>query len=84
MVKASHPVQAHEETDKAHNHHPHPSNGERNDSENVLVDVFRWSRCKKPLPQKVMRSVGIPLPLEYVEVHLEVSVLLRRPLIFLF
>ncbi|XP_022717557.1 zinc finger CCCH domain-containing protein 13-like isoform X2 [Durio zibethinus] len=28
----------------------------------------RWSRCKKPLPQKVMRSIGIPLPLEHVEV----------------
>ncbi|KAJ6292192.1 hypothetical protein OIU76_024164 [Salix suchowensis] len=34
----------------------------------VHIDVFRWSRCKKPLPQKVMQSVGIPLPLEHVQV----------------
>ncbi|KAL6225580.1 hypothetical protein ACLB2K_004429 [Fragaria x ananassa] len=34
----------------------------------VHEDVFRWSRCKKPLPQKVTRSLGIPLPLEHVEV----------------
>lgn len=75
MVKATHSSQVHEETEKSHNHHPHSSNGEKNDSENILIDVFRWSRCKKPLPQKVMRSVGIPLPLEYVEVHLKFSFL---------
>ncbi|GLT41418.1 hypothetical protein SLA2020_154840 [Shorea laevis] len=46
-------------------------NGEKNDSDNTLVDVFHWSRCKKPLPQKVMRSIGIPLPLEHVEVSEE-------------
>ncbi|KAJ6707651.1 hypothetical protein OIU85_027966 [Salix viminalis] len=68
MVKATQASQVHEETEKSHNHHPHSSNGEKNDSDNVLIDVFRWSRCKKPLPQKVMRSVGIPLPLEHVEV----------------
>lgn len=68
MVKAAQLIHAHEETDKSHNHHPHSSNGEKNDSDNILIDVFRWSRCKKPLPQKIMRSVGIPLPLEYVEV----------------
>ncbi|KAG0488829.1 hypothetical protein HPP92_007640 [Vanilla planifolia] len=33
-----------------------------------IVDVFRWSRCKKALPQKVMRSIGIPLPVEHLEV----------------
>ncbi|KAK4370950.1 hypothetical protein RND71_010425 [Anisodus tanguticus] len=33
-----------------------------------MVEVFKWSCCKKPLPQKLMRSVGIPLPLEHVEV----------------
>lgn len=36
--------------------------------ENTMVDMFRLSRCKKPLPQKLMQSVGIPLPLEHVEV----------------
>ncbi|KAL4311995.1 hypothetical protein GQ457_01G007820 [Hibiscus cannabinus] len=72
MVKAATASQAHEaDTEKSQNHHSHSSNGEKNDSDNVLVDVFRWSRCKKPLPQKVMRSIGIPLPLEHVEVLVE-------------
>ncbi|GLT41415.1 hypothetical protein SLA2020_154810 [Shorea laevis] len=43
-------------------------NSEKNYSDDTMVDVFRWSRCKKPLPQKVMRSIGIPLPREHVEV----------------
>jgi len=59
-------TQVHEETDKFHSHHPHSSNGEKHDCDNVLFDVFRWSCCKKPQPQKVMQSVGIPL--EHVEV----------------
>ncbi|KAL9344263.1 hypothetical protein Peur_061938 [Populus x canadensis] len=67
MVKVMQASQVHEETNKIHNHHPHSSNGEKHDFDNVLIDVFRWSRCKKPLPQKVMQSVGIPLPLEHVE-----------------
>ncbi|PPD95947.1 hypothetical protein GOBAR_DD07036 [Gossypium barbadense] len=72
MVKATVASQAHEaDTEKSQNHHSHSSNGEKNDSENTLIDVFRWSRCKKPLPQKVMRSIGIPLPLEHVEVLVE-------------
>ncbi|KAL5539187.1 hypothetical protein UlMin_044344 [Ulmus minor] len=50
------------EGDKSQNHQGHGGN------EEMVIDVFRWSRCKKPLPQKVMRSVGIPLPLEHVEV----------------
>ncbi|XP_052620976.1 uncharacterized protein LOC111921911 [Lactuca sativa] len=33
-----------------------------------LVDVFRWSECKKPLPQTVMRAIGIPLPPEHLQV----------------
>lgn len=53
------------EAERLQNHHSHSANGE---CENVVVDGFRWSRCKTPLPQKVMRSVGIPLPLEHVEV----------------
>ncbi|XP_010521654.1 PREDICTED: zinc finger CCCH domain-containing protein 13 [Tarenaya hassleriana] len=64
-VQASH--SSHEaETDK--NHHAHMPNGEKTDSDNVLVDVFRWSRCKKPLPQKVMRSIGVPLPPDHIQV----------------
>ncbi|GKV29324.1 hypothetical protein SLEP1_g38261 [Rubroshorea leprosula] len=43
-------------------------NGEKNDSDDTTVDISRWSRCKKPLPQKVMRSIRIPLPREHVEV----------------
>ncbi|KAJ8765292.1 hypothetical protein K2173_011989 [Erythroxylum novogranatense] len=68
MVKAGQCTLPHEETEKVHNHHQHSSNGDKTDSDTVLIDAFRWSRCKKPLPQKVMRSVGIPLPVEYVEV----------------
>ncbi|XP_048233090.1 zinc finger CCCH domain-containing protein 13 isoform X1 [Ricinus communis] len=68
MVKATQLIHGHEETVKSHNHHTHFSNGEKSESDNILIDIFRWSRCKKPLPQKVMRSVGIPLSSEYVEV----------------
>ncbi|XP_077249655.1 uncharacterized protein LOC143889371 [Tasmannia lanceolata] len=32
-----------------------------------IIDVFRWSRCKKPLPQKAMLSIGVPLPVEHLE-----------------
>ncbi|KAK9162092.1 hypothetical protein Syun_002994 [Stephania yunnanensis] len=58
------------ETHKPRPHNTHGQNGERNttDRDNVAADVFRWSRCKKPLPQKVMCSIGIPLPLEHLEV----------------
>eukprot|EP00253_Pinus_taeda_P004158 PITA_04158 len=31
------------------------------------VDRYKWARCKQPLPQKVMRSIGVPLPPEHVE-----------------
>lgn len=69
MVKAMQSSQAHEsETEKSQNHHLHSTNGDRNECDNMVIDAFRWSRCKKPLPQKVMRSIGIPLPLEHVEV----------------
>ncbi len=71
MVKAIPASLVHDvEMEKSQNHHSHSTNGERNDCDNMVIDVFRWSRCKKPLPQKFMRSVGIPLPLEYVEVLL--------------
>lgn len=58
------------ESEKHQSHGLHPTNGERStiDSDSVMMDVFRWSRCKKPLPQKVMRTIGIPLPLEHLEV----------------
>lgn len=50
-------------------HSYHVQNGDRNstDCENV-TDVFRWSRCKRIYPEKTMRSIGIPLPMEHVEV----------------
>lgn len=31
------------------------------------IDRYKWARCKQPLPQKVMRSIGVPLPPEHVE-----------------
>ncbi|CAN1342677.1 hypothetical protein LINPERPRIM_LOCUS39536 [Linum perenne] len=49
---------------------PHSSNGDSSDS-SILIDTFRWSRCKKPLPQKLMQSIGIPLPPEHVEMVAE-------------
>ncbi|KAL6583501.1 hypothetical protein OROMI_005579 [Orobanche minor] len=59
------------ENGRSQSHHSHLSNGERHvadgDSSSV-VDVFRWSRCKRHLPQKIMQSIGIPLSLEHVEV----------------
>ncbi|XP_010674314.2 uncharacterized protein LOC104890503 [Beta vulgaris subsp. vulgaris] len=70
IVKASSVSQTHEpESDKSQNH-VQSANGERNTAEgdNMVVDMFRWSRCKKPLPQKFMRTIGIPLPVEHVEV----------------
>uniref|UniRef100_A0ACD5ZAB9 Uncharacterized protein n=1 Tax=Avena sativa TaxID=4498 RepID=A0ACD5ZAB9_AVESA len=46
--------------------HHHSQNRDTCDHE--LRDVFRWSRCKKAMPEIVMRSIGIPLPAEQVEV----------------
>lgn len=58
------------ESEKHQPHGLHHANVERSiiDSDSVMMDVFRWSRCKKPLPQKVMRAIGIPLPLDNLEV----------------
>ncbi|CAN4105546.1 unnamed protein product [Withania somnifera] len=70
MVKIS-TSQMHEtDIDKPQTYNVHMANGEKNgvNGENTMVDMFRFSRCKKPLPQKLMQSVGIPLPLEHVEV----------------
>ena len=70
MVKDIPATQLHNPNiEKSQNDHIHSTNGDKADYDNVImIDVFRWSRCKKPLPQKVMCTVGIPLPLEYVEV----------------
>lgn len=73
MVKAGIASQALEaETERSQTHSSHATNGDRGavDGETILIDVFRWSRCKSPLPQKLMRSIGMPLPLEHVEVAL--------------
>lgn len=71
LVKATPATQAHDSgTEKSQNHHPHSANGEKSEPDHVMIDAFRWSRCKKPLPQKLMRTIGIPLPLEHVEVFL--------------
>ncbi|XP_073129825.1 uncharacterized protein [Henckelia pumila] len=58
------------ETGKTQTYNSHHSNGERNvlDGESTMVDIFRWSHCKRPLPQKIMQNMGIPLPIEYLEV----------------
>ncbi|KAI3698241.1 hypothetical protein L6452_31354 [Arctium lappa] len=42
--------------------------GGDSDGNSNLMDVFRWSECKKALPQTVMRSIGIPLPPEHLQV----------------
>ncbi|XP_058090190.1 uncharacterized protein LOC131236776 [Magnolia sinica] len=58
------------ESEKLQNHNSHATQlSDRNqaDRENT-IDVFRWSRCKKPLPHKVMHSIGIPFPIEHLEV----------------
>ncbi|KAG6737221.1 hypothetical protein POTOM_058734 [Populus tomentosa] len=45
MGKVTQASLVHEQTDKFHSHHPHSSNGEKHDCDNVLIDVFWWSRC---------------------------------------
>ncbi|EFH49619.1 hypothetical protein ARALYDRAFT_487684 [Arabidopsis lyrata subsp. lyrata] len=70
-IQASQQQSSHEamETDNNNNKSQnHLTNGDKTDSDNSLIDVFRWSRCKKPLPQKLMRSIGIPLPADHIEV----------------
>ncbi|XP_020878167.1 LOW QUALITY PROTEIN: uncharacterized protein LOC9307407 [Arabidopsis lyrata subsp. lyrata] len=70
-IQASQQQSSHEamETDNNNNKSQnHLTNGDKTDSDNSLIDVFRWSRCKKPLPQKLMRSIGVPLPADHIEV----------------
>lgn len=62
------------EHEKLQNHGLHLPNGDRNSTEReTVIDVFKWSRCKTPLPEKLMRSAGIPLPGEHLEVLLLVN-----------
>ncbi|XP_059644862.1 uncharacterized protein LOC132286526 [Cornus florida] len=71
MVKASTVSQAHETvTEKSPTHNLLSRNGEKSalDCESIMIDLFRWSRCKKPLPREVMYAIGVPLPLEHLEV----------------
>lgn len=66
------------ETGRPQINNAHSVNGERSavDGESTVVDVFRWSRVKRPLPQTSMQIIGIPLPLEHVEVILPCMLLL--------
>lgn len=71
VVKAATASHGHgSESGRPQTNNAHSTNGERSavDGESTVVDIFRWSRCKRPLPQKSMQSIGIPLPLEHVEV----------------
>ncbi|RWR92655.1 zinc finger CCCH domain-containing protein 13 isoform X2 [Cinnamomum micranthum f. kanehirae] len=58
------------ESEKLQNHNTHSAHtSDRNPTDrDCIIDVFRWSCCKRPYPQKVMRSIGIPLPVEHLEV----------------
>lgn len=60
------------ESEKLQNHNSHASQiSDRHPTDrHSIIDVFRWSRCKRPLLQKVMRSIGIPLPVDHLEVLL--------------
>ncbi|XP_039132050.1 uncharacterized protein LOC120268859 isoform X1 [Dioscorea cayenensis subsp. rotundata] len=48
--------------------HHNVQTGDKNHDRDIVTDVFRWSRCMIPLPQNLMHSVGIPLPVEHLEV----------------
>ncbi|CAD6244957.1 unnamed protein product [Miscanthus lutarioriparius] len=56
------------ETEKHQSGSHHSQNGDRGYVEHELRDVFRWSRCKKAMPENAMRSIGIPLPADQLEV----------------
>ncbi|KAL6655586.1 hypothetical protein ACP70R_006412 [Stipagrostis hirtigluma subsp. patula] len=56
------------EVGKHQNSSHHSQNGDRSSMEHEIRDVFRWSRCKKAMPESAMRSIGIPLPAEQLEV----------------
>lgn len=72
VLKAATASHAHgSETGRPQTNNTLSTNGERSavDGESTVMDIFRWSRCKRPLPQKSMQSIGIPLSLEHVEVN---------------
>ncbi|CAN6198471.1 unnamed protein product [Urochloa humidicola] len=56
------------ELEKHQNSSHHSQNGDRGSVDHELRDVFRWSRCKKAMPESAMRSIGIPLPADQLEV----------------
>ncbi|GJN37657.1 hypothetical protein PR202_gb26636 [Eleusine coracana subsp. coracana] len=56
------------EPEKHQNSSHHSQIGDRSSMEHELRDVFRWSRCKKAMPESAMRSMGVPLPTEQLEV----------------
>jgi len=56
------------EPEKHQNSSHHSQNGDRVSVDHELRDVFRWSRCKKAMPESAMRSIGIPLPPDQLEV----------------
>ncbi|XP_066384370.1 uncharacterized protein [Miscanthus floridulus] len=56
------------EAEKHQSSSHHSQNGDRRVGEHETRDVFRWSRCKKAMPESAMRSIGIPLPANQLEV----------------
>ncbi|CAD6209070.1 unnamed protein product [Miscanthus lutarioriparius] len=56
------------EAEKHQSSSHHSQNGDRRVVEHEIRDVFRWSRCKKAMPESAMRSIGIPLPANQLEV----------------
>ncbi|XP_058186230.1 uncharacterized protein LOC131303396 [Rhododendron vialii] len=71
MVKATSSQMHDMEIERSQSHNLHSAKVERGgaiDGDSVFINVFRWSHCKKPIPQKLMLSIGIPLPLEHLEV----------------
>ena len=65
------------EPEKHQNSSHHSQNGDRGSVDHELRDVFRWSRCKKAMPESAMRSIGIPLPADQLEVFLASFVRLK-------
>lgn len=57
------------ESEQRQNHSTHVQNGDKSSMEREnLIDIFRFSLCKKILPQDTMLSIGIPMRTEDLEV----------------